>query len=107
MQSLADDGVRIVVVERTAEPALVVRVSADLSPEERIEAALRLGHAFGNQHVPIEVAGDKVRIPITTTLAIAEQTVHALGIEGLDLRFESVRLASERPLVGHAQSHVH
>src|SRR3954452_9991684 len=47
---LADDGRRIVVVERLPEPALVVRFKPDAPVAAMLEGAVRLGHAFGNQH---------------------------------------------------------
>src|SRR4030088_1611446 len=44
---LADDGERIVVVERVPEAAVVVSFSPSLSRAQLIEAAARVGHAFG------------------------------------------------------------
>ena len=44
---LYDDGARIVVVARPAEPVMVIAL-LDLTPE----AAFRIGHALGNRHIP-------------------------------------------------------
>lgn len=68
-------------VERAVDEALVVRLSADLAPAELAAQALRLGHAFGNQHVPVEVADGAVVIPITTSRRVATETVRALGLD--------------------------
>lgn len=100
---LADDGRRVVVVERKHQEALVVRLSAGLTPEELLEHAVRLGHAFGNQHVPVEVENGEIRIPITTSREVARATVEGLGLAGIELRFARIPLGRERPLLaGHA-----
>jgi urease accessory protein len=98
---LFDDGERIVVVERAPEEALVIRLAPG---PDLLARAVRLGHAFGNQHVPVEVEGDEIRVPITTSREIAEQTVRALGLDGVELTFAEVPLGRERP---PAQGHRH
>jgi urease accessory protein len=98
---LWDDGEYIVVVERTPEAALVVRLGPG---PDLVARAVRLGHAFGNQHVPVEVEGNEVRVPITTSRAIAEQTVQALGLGAFELSFDDVALGRERPL-GYGHGH--
>jgi urease accessory protein len=102
---LGDDGTRIVVVRRTPEPALVIGISESLAADERIERAALLGHAFGNQHVPVDVEGAELRVPLTTSEAVARFTVEALGLDGLTLRVEDVALARHTPL--HATGHAH
>jgi urease accessory protein len=81
-----------------------VRLSSELSREALIEAAARIGHAFGNQHVPIDVLGGEIRLPISTSREIAGETVRALGLRGAEVRFELVRLATDRPLTA---AHAH
>lgn len=102
---LADDGMRIVVVARTLEPALVIRISEALDPDERVRHAALLGHAFGNQHVPVDVDGAELRVPLTTSEAVARFTVEALGLDGLTVSVEDVALARRSPL--HATGHGH
>ena len=102
---LHDDGTRIVVVARTPEPALVIRMSESLDPDERVRRAALLGHAFGNQHVPVEVEGADLRVPLTTSEAIARLTVEALGLSGLTVCVEEVALARRTPV--HATGHSH
>lgn len=101
---LADDGERVVVVERSPEEALVVRLDPSLPPALLVECAARLGHAFGNQHVPVEIEDGEIRVPVTTSREIAEETVRALGLPGVELEFRSVRLGRLHPL---AASHSH
>ena len=98
---LVDDGQRAIVVERTPEEVLRLRIANALPAGDRVAAALRLGHAFGNQHVPVEIADGEVRVPITTSREVAERTVRALGLTGIEIDFAEVRLAADRPLVGH------
>jgi urease accessory protein len=102
---LADDGARIVVVARTLEPALVLRLSETLSVDERVQRAALLGHAFGNQHVPVDVEGAEIRVPLTTSEAVARFTVAALGMSGVSIAVEDVALARRTPL--HATGHGH
>jgi urease accessory protein len=92
---LLDDGERLVVVDRAPEPALVVRLAPG---PDLVAHAVRLGHAFGNQHVPIEVEGNEIRVPITTSREIVERTVRGLGVTMLDLTFDKVPLGRDRPL---------
>lgn len=100
---LADDGERIVVVRRPPEPALVVRLDLATPPEELLDAAVRLGHAFGNQHVPVEVDGAEVRVHLTTSAQVAEETVQRLGLRGARIEHASVPLSRHRPAArGHA-----
>lgn len=94
---LADDGRRLVVVERTPEDALIVRLSSELPPAELAAAAARLGHAFGNQHVPIEVEGLELRAPVTTSREIAAHTVEQLGLDGVAVDFARIPLWRTRP----------
>jgi urease accessory protein len=95
---IADDQSTIIVAERKPEEALVVRLSEALHPQQRLEQAIRLGHAFGNQHVPIEVENEEVRIPVTTSRSVVQATVEALGLEGAEFSFARVQLGRDRPL---------
>jgi urease accessory protein len=109
---LHDDGERLLVVVRTPEPALVVHFDARLSPQRLVAQALALGHAFGNQHVPIDVVDGEARIPLTTSESIARATVAALDLDGVSVEVTEVALGRRRPLpVGHAHdpagSHAH
>ena len=105
---LHDDGERIVVARRRAERALVVRFDRSASPEQLVEQALRLGHAFGNQHVPVEIEGAEAHVPLTTSEEVARATVEALGLSAVRIAVAPVALGRERPLTaGHAHEHAH
>lgn len=100
---LVDDGERIVVVERDPEDALVVRLDLSLPAAELLRQAARLGHALGNQHVPVEIEGNEIRTPITTSPEIAMATVAALGLAGAHASVELLPLARDAPMgaAGH------
>jgi urease accessory protein len=102
---LDDDGARIVIVERSPEEAFVIRLAPGLPREELVRQALRLGHAFGNQHVPVELEGEEIRGPVTTSREVVADTVHALVLDGAELDFASVPLARERALTSSAHHH--
>lgn len=100
---LDDDGRRVIVAGRTPEPALLIRFQAGAAPGRVAEQALRLGHAFGNQHVPVEIEGAELRVPITTSEAVARRTVDALALDAVSVETAEVALAREAPLAtGHA-----
>jgi len=95
---LADDGVRIVVIERAPEPALVVSFALELDRARVIEAATRIGHAFGNQHVPVEIVGHEVCVPITTSAELARRTVDLLDLPGVYAELAEIPLGRRRRL---------
>jgi urease accessory protein len=102
---LHDDGERLVIAQRTPEPALVVRFDAAAPAERLVSQAFALGYAFGNRHVPVEVERGEAGIPLTTGEDVARRTVQALGLDVVRVEIASVALGRDRPLlVGHAQS---
>ncbi len=104
---LDDDGSRIIVIERTRCPALVVRIGGSLPADVRLRAAVLLGHAFGNQHAPLEIIGDEVRVPLTTSAEIASATVAALRLQGVTSEVVELALARSAPLSGSDSGHSH
>lgn len=101
---LFDDGDRIVVVERQPEDALIIRLSPSLQHEELVRQAAAVGHAFGNQHVPLEITGGEICVPITTSREIAAGTAERLGLEGAEISFGLVPFGLRQPL---AAAHPH
>jgi urease accessory protein len=95
---LADDGERAIVVGRTPEEAIVIRLDPAAEATQLIAFAARIGHAFGNQHVPLEVEDGEIRAPVTTSREVAEQTVRALGLPGVTIEFRMVRFGCSRAL---------
>ena len=102
---LADDGATVIVVERPSERALVVRLDPTCPVAQLVHDALRLGHAFGNQHVPLEPDGTTVIVPLTTSEDVARRTVESLDLGTAAVAVEDVRIGCRAPLnPGHQHS---
>jgi urease accessory protein len=101
---LRDEEDFIVAVDRVREDALVIRLTA-ASCDARVVAAARIAHAFGNQHVPVEIGPDELRVPITTSADVALATAAAEAPDGVELTVAPVRLACAEPL--QSSVHVH
>ena len=102
---LHDDGERIIVVERALENAMLVRLDPALERGEAIRLALRLGHAFGNQHLPVEIDDGEIRVPVTTSEEILLGTVTALGLSGAQVTFAPTKLGRAQPLGARGHHH--
>ena len=92
-----DDGERIIVVERSPEPALVVLLADSLPPEEMLAQAVRVGHWAGNQHLLVETVGREIRVRIATTPELMLRGAQALALEGADISLSSLPFAREQP----------
>lgn len=101
---LHDDGVRIIVVARRPERVMTLSLPPTLAATALVQLAARIGHAFGNQHVPIEIEGLMIRVPVTTSDSVAARTVHNLLLEDVGIDFGEERLALYRSL---ASAHAH
>jgi urease accessory protein len=102
---LVDDGERIIVVERRPEDAAAIRFPISLPREKLIAQAVHLGHAFGNQHVPLEIEEGEVRVPVTTSRDVVLETARSAGVGVEAVRFARIPLGRHRPLgaAAHAQ----
>lgn len=93
---LHDDGARIVVVERSPEPALIVRLESALPCQLLLEQAARVGHWAGNQHLLVEAVGYEIRVRVATTKELLLRSAEALRLEGAQLSVGDVPFALER-----------
>jgi urease accessory protein len=99
---LHDDGERIIVVERSPEPALVVRLDESLPAHSLLEQGVRIGHWAGNQHLFVETAGHEIRVRIATAPELILSAARALNVPGAELTIAEVPFAREgRPSVPH------
>jgi urease accessory protein len=55
---------RMVIAKRESENVAIVSLNNDVSKEQILETAIKLGHIIGNMHRPIRVANNKVCFPI-------------------------------------------
>lgn len=105
---LFDDGTSIVVIERVPERALVVRFDPATAPERLIAQALTLGHAFGNQHAPVDLDGLEARMPLTTSEEIARATVESLQLDAVEIEVADVALGRQASITaGHSHADGH
>lgn len=99
---LADDGQRIVVVRRPPERVVRVRFDAALSRVDLVTAVSCVTHAFANQHVPVEAVEDELRVPVTTSDEIAQDTVRKLDLPGVTVEVADLPVGARQPLsAGH------
>lgn len=101
---LLNDDEHVVVVSRPEEAALIIDLSQNGTTQEVLKRAALIGHAFGNQHIPIEVDNFSILAPVLTSESVMDKTIRDLGLGDLPFRFGTVRLGVSRPLVmtGHA-----
>lgn len=55
---------RIIIAKRGSENVAIVSLNKDISAEQILETAIKLGHIIGNMHRPIRVVNNKVYFPI-------------------------------------------
>ncbi|MCA3184016.1 urease accessory protein UreE [Comamonas sp. Z1] len=99
---LHDNGCRLLVVTRPPEPVMVIGL-AQLTPAD----TLRIGHALGNRHSPCELSEGEIIVPVTDTPELASRPVLALGLAGLQLRFDHLPFAAQCPPACGAAAHDH
>lgn len=93
---IADTGDAIIAIRRQPEEALVIRFDSTADLELVVEDASRIGHTFGNQHIPIEVHGLEIRVPVTTSQSVIEHTLGHIGLRAAKTSFEQVRFALDK-----------
>ena len=55
---------KIVIAKRESENAIIVSINSDISTQQILETAIKLGHIIGNMHRPIMVTNNKIYFPI-------------------------------------------
>jgi len=90
---IADTGDTIIAIRRQPEEALIVRFDSTADLKLLVEDAARISYAFGNQHIPIEVHGLELRVPITTSQSVMEHTLEHVALRVAEVSFEKVKLA--------------
>ena len=102
---LYNDEDHTVVVRRPEELALIVDLSQTSSVPDIVRQAALIGHAFGNQHVPVEGDGCCILMPMLSSEDLMTKTVRDLKLGELSLRFDRVRLGASRPLFMTGHTH--
>jgi urease accessory protein len=55
---------KMVIARRESENVIIISLSSDISTQQILETAIKLGHIIGNMHRPIKVTNNKVYFPI-------------------------------------------
>ncbi|HEY4481600.1 MAG TPA: hypothetical protein VI489_01980 [Candidatus Brocadiaceae bacterium] len=105
-------GEKMFVAKIEAEEMMVLNFVGKVSEEAMFEAAVRLGHAIGNQHWQIKVVGKTVFIPLTIDRKVMESVIKTHNIPGVEYIFkevdsEQITNKEYNPLHSTPQSHNH
>lgn len=81
---------RAVVVHIRLNEVMVVDLRGlERLPEgERLQRAVELGHALGNQHWPAVIRDGKLYVPLTVDRKVMESVMDTHRIEGIEYRFQ-------------------
>lgn len=102
---LFSDDSRVIAVSRPEEPALIIDLCQADQGMGNVRQAALIGHAFGNQHVPIEINETSIIVPMLSSEQLMLKTVHDLKLGEVGLRFSHVRLGASEPLCMTSHSH--
>ena len=61
---------KMVIAKRESENVAIVSLDSDVSTEQILETAIKLGHIIGNMHRPIKVTNNKIYFPIQSDTEI-------------------------------------
>lgn len=90
----------IVAIRRKPEEAMIIRFDGNSKTEILAEDIARVAHAFGNQHLPMEVFGLEIRIPITTSQSAMEHTLEHIELRVAEVSFTKVQFALDEMTKG-------
>ena len=83
-------GEKMLIAKIEAEEMMVLNFVGKVSEEAMFEAAVRLGHAIGNQHWQIKVVGKTVFVPLTVDRKVVESVIKTHNIPGVEYIFKEV-----------------
>ncbi len=95
----------ILIVEIIPEEAVKINVKADLPLEEQVEAALRLGYALGNMHLPVSIQGRTLWTPAEERKELIMNVASEIG--GLNVEVERMRIEPYMIQHDHEGDHQH
>lgn len=81
-------GEKMFVVRIEPEKVMVFHFVGKLNADELLKAAVKLGHAIGNQHWEMRVEGNKVIVPLTLDQKVMESVIKTHKIPGIRYDFE-------------------
>jgi len=83
-------GDKMFIANIEAEEMMVLKFVGKVHEEALFEAAVRLGHAIGNQHWQIKVVGKTVFVPVALDRKVMESVIKTHNIPGIEYVFAEV-----------------
>ncbi len=96
---------KLVYIERESEESVIIKLSRKIQYDEMMKQGALIAHAFGNQHVPIEVENNEIRVPVTTSQEVVRRTISRLNLVDAEISFNKIQLALNKPLLGMSFHH--
>jgi urease accessory protein len=82
---------KMIITKRESENVVILSLNNDLSAQEILETAIKLGHIIGNMHRPIKVTNNKVYFPIQcdSEIELFKKLFHNLR-QDIDIKNENI-----------------
>ena len=82
---------KMIITKRESENVVILSLNNDLSAQEILETAIKLGHIIGNMHRPIKVTNNKVYFPIQSDseIELFKKLFHNLK-QNIDIKNENI-----------------
>jgi urease accessory protein len=82
---------RMVIARRESENVAIISINNDISAEQILDTAIKLGHIIGNMHRPIKVTNNKVYFPIQSNseIELFKKLFHNLR-QDIDIKNENI-----------------
>ncbi|HKQ20741.1 MAG TPA: hypothetical protein VJS91_01770 [Nitrososphaeraceae archaeon] len=81
----------MVIAKRESENVAIISLNNDISAEQILDTAIKLGHIIGNMHRPIRVINNKVYFPIQSDseIELFKRLFYNLG-QDIDIKTENI-----------------
>ena len=81
----------MVIAKRESENVAIISLNNDISAEQILDMAIKLGHIIGNMHRPIRVINNKVYFPIQSDseIELFKRLFYNLG-QDIDIKTENI-----------------
>jgi|ERR1044071_9753004 len=81
----------MVIAKRESENVAIISINNDISAEQILDMAIKLGHIIGNMHRPIRVINNKVYFPIQSDseIELFKRLFYNLG-QDIDIKTENI-----------------
>ncbi len=82
---------KMIIAKRESENVVIISLNNDISSQQVLEIAIKLGHIIGNMHRPIRVTNNKVYFPIQSDseIELFKKLFHNLR-QNIDIKNENI-----------------